>query len=343
MKRILILPLLSLLLLAPKHASAQQGGFVVEGQLDMPDGTTVGLVVRTPVSYSEDLGSDTLKDGRFTLRGRIGQPQAGTLMTNNLALVEKRGWPTDSIRWTYTEIFLSDTVYHVSPTLQVTGGEVQRDFLAYQALQQADGADWAFIRQHPRSVVSVWLANRLLERAYNLRAEQVAELETLIQENPLDTARYAEFRRRVADGRLTTLGAPLLDFPIAGTDGQPTSALAVLPKSRYILLDFWASWCGICLYSMPKIAEIARDFQSQLSVVAISIDEKDEAWRAALKKHPEPWPQYRTTQAGYDIIYHRYQLGAGVPYYLLLDAEGRVLASPSGPDEIRALLARLTA
>ncbi len=72
MKRILILPLLSLLLLAPKHASAQQGGFVVEGQLDMPDGTTVGLVVRTPVSYSEDLGSDTLKDGRFTLRGRIG-------------------------------------------------------------------------------------------------------------------------------------------------------------------------------------------------------------------------------------------------------------------------------
>ncbi len=324
------------------NATARQDGFTVKGHVNMPDGTSVGIVAMTANSPSKEVATGYVKDGTFELKGSIGQPQPGTLMTNNLELVDQNHWPTDSIRWTYTEIFLSDDDMTVTPDLKIKGGEIQDDFNEYLAKGKDSPADpWQFITDHPKSVVSVWLANKLMERAYNLMPAQVEKLESTIQENPLDTGRFEEFKRRVADAKVTTVGSPLLDLPVYDVNNKEVMLTSVLPKTRYVLIDFWASWCGICIHAMPEVKEIAKQYKNTLGVIGVSIDEKETAWRNAMKRNPEPWAQYMTTKEGYRVIFDKYQLGAGVPYYLLLDSKGNVLASPSGPEEIEEMLKKL--
>lgn len=328
---------LSLCLGALTVGAQAQRGFVVKGDVALPDGYAVGICCHTDTAYSVEVANGYVKDGKFTLTGRLGHPLDGTLMTNNLELVERNHWPTDSIHWTYTDIFLSNDDIHVDRDLKVTGGEVQADFNAYQTFE-GDDRDWTFIRQHPHSVVSVFLANNLLKRGYNLTADQVAMLESTITSVPGDTVRMAEFRQRIAYAKRTTKGGDLIDLELRDTTGNLCRLADIVPKHRYVLVDFWASWCGICIHSMPAIRQIAEDYKDKFSVVAVSIDTKAEAWRKAMAKHPEPWPQYITTQQGYDDFFHKYQVGNGVPYYLMITPDGKVLNSPSSPEAVRDIL-----
>ena len=325
--------------------------FTIKGRVNLPDGYVAGLVIHTDTAYSVSICEDAdISNGQFTMTGQVDKPYQGTLMTNNLRLVEQNQWPTDSIRWTYSEVFLSNGLLLFTlndpsgpePKGQLTGTQVQTDYHEWLAESNgsADGHPaWAFIDSHPESVVSVWLANQLTDRAYHLTAEQTAHLEQAIKQCPADTARFNLFKRKLEATKKTVKNAPLVDLELTDVEGTVCRMNDVVPRhGKYVLIDFWASWCGICIHSMPDIAQLANDYQDVFEVIGVSIDTKPEAWHKAMQKHPEPWPQYCTTQTGYQDLFDKYQVGNGVPYYLLLSPEGRVLLSPEGPDEVREFL-----
>lgn len=336
------------LLLGSLTATAQEKGFLIQGTVPLPDGYSVGIVCRSDTSFSVEMANGYIHDGRFTLTGHMEQPQPGTLMTNNLELVEKNHWPQDSIRWTYSDIFLSPGQLTVTqtgfdaegaPLLQLSGTPIQSDFSDLQRMGGANGDSiWQFIDCHPQSVVSIWLGTQLLERAYRLTADQLAHLEATVQNNPADPKRFAKFQQQVAAYKTTVKNAPLTDLELKDTLGTICHLTEVVPQGQYVLIDFWASWCGICLYSMPDVAKLVADFPDRLRVVGVSIDTDDGAWHRAMKKHPEPWPQYCTTPQGYKDLFSKYQVGNGVPYYLLLSPEGKVVLSPERPDDVRDYL-----
>lgn len=318
---------------------AQDREFTVKGTVNMPDGYTVGICCHTDTAYSVEVANGIIKDGKFLLKGKMEQAQPGTLMTNNLALVDKNHWPTDSIRWTYTDIFLSPNEVYVDKNLHVTGGQIQTDWNEYQALSQSEDKEWKFIDTHPHSVISVYLANNLLKRGYNLTKEQVAHLEKTITSVPADPKRMAEFQQRLAYAKKTTRGADLVDLELKDVNGKLCHLVDVVPKhNKYVLVDFWASWCGICIAAMPEIKKLSETYKNKFEVIAVSIDTKEDAWRKAMEKHPEPWAQYITTPNGYKDLFDKYQVGNGVPYYIILTPDGKVLNSPSHPDAVREIL-----
>lgn len=322
-------------------AGAQDRGFVVKGRVNMPDGYEVGIVCHTDSVYSVEVANGTIRDGRFELKGHVSQPWTGTLMTNNLKLVGEHNWPTDSIRWTYTDIFLSNDDITVDKDLHVDGGQVQKDFNDYQRMcgQAGDGSpDFDFIDTHPSSVVSAHLAINLLKRGYNLTKEQVEHLEKTIREVPGDPKRMEQLKQSIAYAKKTTRGGDLVDLELKDTKGKVCRLVNVVPKNRFVLVDFWASWCGICIAAMPEIKKLSEEYKDKFSVIAVSIDTKEEAWRKAMEKHPEPWPQYVTTAQGYKDLFTKYQVGNGVPYYIILTPDGKVLNSPSNPEAVREIL-----
>jgi len=352
------------LLLASAQACTREEGFTMKGHLNMPDGTSVGIVSETDTSMSVEMASGEIRNGEFLLTGKTEKPLRSTFMTNNLALVEKNGWPQDSIKWTYTAFFLSNADMEVSPDLVITGGQPQSDWLELQAMTPPEGeapADstsdasasaggasekdaeapvWQFIETHPKSSVSAWLAINELKRAYRLSAEQVEMLDNTIDAAD-DTLRMRELKNRIAMGKLTTKGMAPVDFQVADVSGKESAFSAILPKGKYVLVDFWASWCGICIYNMPAVRELADKYKGMLEVVAVSIDTDEKAWRGAMEKHPEPWPQYITTKQGYKDLCEKYQIGNGVPYYLLIDKDGKVIEAPEDPKAAGELLARI--
>lgn len=318
--------------------------FTIRGEVPLPDGYEVGLVVQTDTANSVSIGEDVvIKDGTFVITGSIDAPVQGTLMTNNLRLVEQNGWPMDSIHWTYSEVFVSGgelECKHVpgrpltsdASPFRLTGTQVQAD---YNDLLDAGGernADlWAFIDAHPQSAVSVWLAQRLLQRAYRLTGEQVAHLERTITACPDDTAGLHRLRDLLPVAAETVPGKPVADLELLDTEGKIHRLTEVLPKGKYVLVDFWASWCGICIYWMDTVAQLAHDHADVLEVVSVSIDTDDAAWRDGMARKPEPWAQYVTTEKGYAELFATYRVGNGVPYYLLVGPDGKVVASPEDP------------
>lgn len=326
-------------LLCMTYVSAQEKGFTIIGDVGLPDGYVAGVVCQTDTAHSVDMGDTVIHGGRFILKGKVGKPQRGTLMTNNLRLVDQNKWPVDSVRWTYTDIFLSDDTIYVDRNLHVTGGSIQADFNDLQAMGGENNADvWAFIGNHPKSVVSVYLANNMLKRGYNLTKAEIERLSEMITDVPADTSRLREFRQRIAYALKTIKGGTLVDMELKDVHGKVCGLTDVVPKNKYVLVDFWASWCGICLAAMPEIRQIADEHKDKFTVIGVSIDTKEAAWRGAMAKHPEPWAQYMTTPKGYKTLFDKYQVGNGVPYYLMIAPNGTVLGSPSRPADIKIML-----
>ncbi len=72
-------------------------------------------------------------------------------------------------------------------------------------------------------------------------------------------------------------------------DGQ-TIRLIDLKTKKFLMLDFWATWCGPCHISFPKLADMHDQFADRLSIVGISIDKNREQWKTHVQKKPFPWP-----------------------------------------------------
>ena len=340
--------------------------FIIEGHIPgLNDGVEV-LLMGKEDNRLGTIAETVAKGGVFKLEGHVPGPQYCTLATNNLKLVEKNNWPQDSICWTYNDLFVENLPMTVqagcyadmrqsfswTPSFCIEGGKIQSDFNDYNKMlyQCSEGnservklidneVQWKFITRHPNSVVTAFFANNLLKRGYNLTSEQISRLEQSLTALPEDTARFAKFISTISYARQTAKGAPFIDLELTDTKGDTCTLSSVLPKNRYVLVDFWASWCGICLASMPAIQELLNRYQdADFAVVGISCDEKELAWRTALGRHKVSWPQYLLTDEGRDGLFRRYQVGNGVPYYILIAPDGKVLESPEYPESVRDLL-----
>lgn len=125
--------------------------------------------------------------------------------------------------------------------------------------------------------------------------------------------------RKVAIGAM----APTLSAP--GPDGKEEVNLQD-NLGKVTLIDFWASWCGPCISQLPDLQAVYHEFKDQgFEIYGLSVDNKKEKWLAALEKHDMPWLHasdlrgWQSPQAAaYNVTF--------VPYNVLLDAEGKIVA-----------------
>lgn len=96
-------------------------------------------------------------------------------------------------------------------------------------------------------------------------------------------------------------------------------------KGKYILLDFWASWCGPCIASIPELKEAAKRYKDDLTIIGISLDEKTVDWLEAVKKHEIQWINLHA-QPEHSGIAVQYGVN-GIPLQVIISPEGVVLGS----------------
>ena len=120
----------------------------------------------------------------------------------------------------------------------------------------------------------------------------------------------------------TSVGQVVPDFSLPSMNGEEVAIRSF--RGKYVLLDFWASWCGPCIGEMPNVHK-AYDLlhDKGFEVISISTDRKESDWRKAMKeKQMEHFVNLRDTKGVLHEIFNR----DAIPFILLLDPQGRIVA-----------------
>jgi thiol-disulfide isomerase/thioredoxin len=143
----------------------------------------------------------------------------------------------------------------------------------------------------------------------------------------------------VATGPRVGDAAP--DFTAANLAGG-TITLSSL-KGRYVLLDFWATWCAPCVASLPALTRIHDTFEAgkRLSVLGLNLDDQPADAKAFLEAHSLPWAQaYLGGRAGdKDDVLSRYAISF-IPTYILLGPDGKLIHRGDNLDAVAEILRR---
>jgi peroxiredoxin len=138
-------------------------------------------------------------------------------------------------------------------------------------------------------------------------------------------------------GSLANQVAP--DFTLPDVNGKPVSLSSL--KGKYVLVDFWASWCKPCRAENPHVVKAYRQFKDKnFTVLGVSLDKEKSPWLDAIKQDNLTWTHVSDLKFWDSMVVPMYRI-EGIPYNVLLDPNGVVIAESLRGDALIAKLAEV--
>ena len=130
--------------------------------------------------------------------------------------------------------------------------------------------------------------------------------------------------REVVKNDTVTIGSQVPELGLKDLNGNVLELKSL--RGKYVVLDFWGSWCTWCIKGFPKLKEYYAKYKDRLEIVGIDCNDSAEKWAAAVKKHKVPWLHVRSEDG---IIEQKFRV-TGYPYKVLISPEGMVLKAYLG-------------
>ncbi|MBK8711094.1 MAG: AhpC/TSA family protein [Niastella sp.] len=129
------------------------------------------------------------------------------------------------------------------------------------------------------------------------------------------------------------------DITMNDAAGKPFSLSSL--KGKYVLVDFWASWCAPCRGENPNIVEAYKKYKSKnFTILGVSLDENKEAWQKAIDKDGLQWKQVSDLKGWENAAVPLYGFD-GIPYNVLIDPNGKIIAKELRGSGLQSKLAEL--
>lgn len=130
---------------------------------------------------------------------------------------------------------------------------------------------------------------------------------------------------------------PFTDFSVV-YQGKATRLSDYVGRGQYVLVDFWASWCEPCLKETPNLIAAYEKYKDKgLQVLGVAVSDKPTHTESAIKELGITYPQIINSQR---VAIEAYNF-SGIPYILLFDPDGNIIARNLRGEELRAKLAEI--
>jgi peroxiredoxin len=272
------------------------------------------------------IDSASIENGHFKFR-------------RNVEIPEIYGLTLDTLQSPYM-LFLDgnlatvafDTARHYRNT-KVEGSALQDLFVEYRKQKQVKIDE--FIRAHPASLVSAYALYR--DFSYRLSPDEIRADIAL-----LDSSLYATQYVKTLENLAKTLdivntGKPAPDFTLNSPDGKPVKLSDKLGKG-YLLVDFWASWCGPCRRENPNVVAVYRKYRDRgFDIIGVSLDRNGESWKAAIGQDSLSWTQVSDLKFWNSEAAQLYGVRA-IPSNYLIDSNGIIVAKNLRGEDLDKLI-----
>lgn len=111
------------------------------------------------------------------------------------------------------------------------------------------------------------------------------------------------------------------DFTLKDINGNDFNLASLFGKGKYIVVDFWGSWCSWCIKGFPKMKEYYNKYRDRLEIVGVACYDKEDKWKASVAKNNVPWLHVFSPDGITEV---RYGV-TGYPYKVLISPKGKVI------------------